>query len=225
MTLPHVTGSDEKKGGAMDRRIRSFVSVAIVCGCLLSLQWVYAQQTQPTEQKESSPPPSVQKEPPPEPIEKELSFLLGKWETKVKMYPNELLSIAEDVKGGGMAEYRLFGKTIEGMQKSESTVGLYEAKEFIFYNPSAKAYNIITINADGYVSNRVLTKVGKHYETSYEGKQIVPDASGKPGKEVEFTVNGKYKIVSDNEIHYNSEINFGNTGFKRFVRLQMTRVP
>lgn len=209
----------------MDSRIRSFVSVAIVCGGLLFFQWAYAQQTQPSEQKEPSPPPSVQEGPSPTPIEKELSFLLGKWEIKMKIYPNELLSTTEEVKGGGTAEYRLFGKTIECILKSETTRGPYEAREFIFYNPSAKAYDIFTINAEGHASNGALSKVGNHYEITYKGNQAVPDASGKAGKEVEFTVQGKYKIVSDNEVQYNSEINFGDTGFKRFIRLSMTRVP
>ena len=219
----------------MNSRIRSFVFMAIVCGCVLFFQWAYAQQTQPSKQKGSSPPATAQKEPSPPspeqqepampPIEKDLSFLLGKWETKVKIYPNEFRANKEEVKGAGTSDYHLFGKTIEGSMKSESNVGNFEAREFIFPNPSESTYEILTVSANGNVSNRKLAKVGDHWEVTYSGKRALAGASDKKGKDVEFSVRGKYKIVSDKEVHYTSEINFGKTGFKPFIELLMTRVP
>ena len=224
----------------MNSRTRNCVSVSILCVCVLFSQLALAQQAPPAEQKASPPAvqkgsaPVTQKEAPqtaqkgtPEPsIALDLAFLLGKWETKVKIYPNELLGTTEDVKGGGTAEFHTFGKVIEGATKSVSSRGPYEDREFIFYNPGAKAYEIFAINAEGYATSRTLIKKGKHFETLYKGKRAVVGKNGKnTGKEVQFTVRGKYEIISDSEVHYNSEINFGNSGFKRFVRMQMNRTP
>jgi hypothetical protein len=206
----------------MNSRIPRLFSVFIVCGCVLFSQWAYAQDP-PIEQ---TAPPAAQTAPAPEqkatlsgPADKDLSFLLGKWETKAKIFPNALLGNTEEVKGAGTAEYRAFGVVVEGSRLSETSLGRFEDKEFIWYDQSTKAYNIISISPEGYAINKKMTMAGEKYVIEYSGR----DKAGTP-KEKDFTVRAKYKIVSDTEVKYSSEVKIGKADFVPFLQLKMQRV-
>jgi hypothetical protein len=222
----------------MNSRIPSLVSMIILCGGLLFSQWAYAQQQDPSAGQTAPPtaqtapaaaqpePPAAQAAPPaepkmslPAPTDKDLAFLLGKWETKIKIFPNALLANKEELKGAGTAEYQVFGKVIEGTLSSETSSGKYEGREFIWYDQNSKVYNIISISPEGYAANKKMTKEGDKFVVEYTG---VHKPDGK--KEIDFTVTAKYKIISDTEVKYSSEVKVGKTNFVPFIQLKMQRV-
>jgi hypothetical protein len=221
----------------MNSRIPSFISGLIVCGCILFSQWAYA-QSDPSVDQTAPPaaqtaPPADQAAPPagqaaqptapktslPAPADKDLSFLLGKWETKIKIFPNDLLANKEEVKGAGVAEYRIFGAVVEGIRSSDTSLGHFEDREFIWYDQNTKAYNIIAISPEGYAINKKMTKSGDKYVIEYSGR----DKAGSP-KERDFTVRAKYKIISDTEVKYSSEVKIGKADFVPLIQLKMQRV-
>lgn len=206
----------------MNSRIPSLFSVFILCGCVLFSQWTYAQDP-PAEPAAA---PAAQTAPAPEQkatlsgqADKDLSFLLGKWETKAKFFPNALLGNTEEVKGAGTAEYRVFGVVVEGIRQNETSLGRFEDREFIWYDQNTKAYNIITISPEGYAINKKMTMSGEKYVIEYSGR----DKAGTP-KEKDFTVRAKYKIISDTEVKYSSEVKIGKADFVPFLQLKMQRV-
>jgi len=215
----------------MSSRIPKFLAVSILCGCFLFSQRAYAQA--PSEEK--APPPAAQTTAPaqpstppadknnalPAPMDKDLSFLLGKWETKIKIFPNPLLGNTDELKGGGTAEYQIFGETIEGSLANETSNGKYEFKEFIWYDQAGKAYNIISISSEGYAINKTMmpTKSSEKFVIQYAGVHKTKD-----GKEVNFTVQAKYKIISDTEVKYFSEVKLGKADFVPFIQIKMQRV-
>jgi len=190
-------------------RVLTAVVVAILCGYSLFSQWACAQQRPKPEKTAVAPLPTAKELP----TAKDLAFLLGKWETKIVVAPTELHP--EGVQGSGVAEYRLFGQVIEGIRSSETTTGHHEEKDFILYNAAIKAYEVVSINAKGTYVEKTLSKFVDDYVVEYTGTM----------KEKEFVVRGKYKIVSENEVQYSSEINMERSGFKPFVEVLMTRVP
>lgn len=208
----------------MEKLMRSYL-VPIVCGFILFSQLAYAQETKPSGKKEGAPAQSSQKEPAHQQIAKDLGFLLGKWETKVKVMPMGFSATKQEIKGEGTIEYTLFGNAIEGTIKSESNVGTYNARELIFPSLNKDEYDVLRVNSNGLAIGSTMKKVGDVLEVTSTGKRALVDLSGKPGKLVEFMVKGKYKIVSDKELQYHSDISVGHGPFKPYISYSFTRIP
>lgn len=213
----------------MSSRIPNLVSAIVLCGCVLFFQSAYGQTaqqppSQPASSAEQPAAPAGQQAASPASVDKELAFLLGKWETKIKIFPNPLFSNTAEVKGRGTAEYRVFGKVVEGIRSSDTSLGRYEDREFIWLDPNTKGYNIISINSDGYSINKKMRKFEDKYVVEYTGRAKAGKAD-KPdsGAEKEFIVRAKYKIVSDTEVKYSSEVKIGKSGFIPFMQLKMMR--
>ncbi len=204
----------------MSSRIPKSLALSILCGCLLFSQWAYAQA--PAEQAAAPAAPlAEQKMGLPAPMDKDLAFLLGKWETKLKILPNPLSGNTEEIKGGGTAEYQFFGKVIQGTLANETSNGKYEFKEFLWYDESNNIYNIFSISSEGYAINKTLTptKSSEKFVVHYSGTHKTNS-----GKEIKFTVQAKYKIISDTEVKYSSDVKIGNADFVPFIQLKMQRV-
>jgi hypothetical protein len=143
---------------------------------------------------------------------KDLSFLVGKWDTKIVIKPNEMTP--EEITGTSVVEYRPFGQAIEGVNISETSRGHNEQREFIVYQKEAHAFLIITLSQNGNLTQRSVTRYGDVWTVEYTGQF----------QDKEFIVRGRYKAVSHNEVQYSSEIDVGNTGFKPYTQLTFTRV-
>jgi hypothetical protein len=143
---------------------------------------------------------------------KDLSFLVGKWDTKIVIKPNEMTP--EEIRGTSVVEYRPFGQAIEGSNISETSRGHNEQREFIVYQKEAHAFLIITLSQNGTLTQRSVTRYGDVWTVEYTGQF----------KDKEFIVRGRYKAVSHNEVQYSSEIDVGNTGFKPDTEITFTRV-
>jgi len=169
----------------------------------------YQQQAGQQQQQSAS---TGQQGPPAElPTAKDLGFFIGKWDTKISSKPNELTP--EGVNGKGTAEFNLFGQAIQGTLVSESTRGHHETREFIVYEPGSNAYMIFTVNDRGVSTQRTLSRYVDTWVVEYNGQT----------HDKEFTVRGRYTIVSDNELHYSSEIDVGKAGYKPFIDITLTR--
>ena len=206
----------------MGRFMRSYI-VPVVCGFILFSQLAYAQETKPAEKKGGTPAQSAQKEP--SQLGKDLAFLLGKWATKVTIMPMGFSATKEEIKGVGTIEYALFGNAMEGTIKSESNLGTYEARELLFPGRQPGEYEVVRINSNGMAISSTLKKVGDVFEVTSEGKRPLVDLSGKPGKLVDFRVKGAYKMVSDKELQYHSDISVDNGPFKPYITYSFTRIP
>lgn len=214
----------------MSSRIPKLLATFMLCGGLLFSQWAYAlaaqeqdaAPAQPTAQpaKEASA-PADQKAGLAAPMDKDLSFLLGKWDTKMKIFPNALSGNTEEVQGGGAAEFRAFGKIIEGTFVNETSSGKYEFKEFMWYDQDSKIYNIVSISSEGHAIDKTMkrTNSSEKFVIHYSGVDKI-----KGGKEVPFTVQAKYKIVSDTEVKYYSEVKIGKADFVPFLQIRMQRI-
>jgi len=145
-------------------------------------------------------------------VAKDLSFLLGKWETKLMIRPTELTP--NGGAGKGTAEYHLFGQTIEGSRSGDSTFGPYQDREFIVPQRGTGTFIVFTISSSGYSTQRTLSHNADGWAFEYSGEFNDKD----------FTVRGKYKIVSDKELQYTSEIDVGKTGFKPYIELTLKRI-
>jgi len=143
---------------------------------------------------------------------KDLSFLLGKWETKLMVHRTELTP--EGGAGKGTAEYHLFGKAIEGSRSGESTFGHYEDREYIVPHGGTVPYLIFTISSTGTSTQRTLSRYADVWTVEYDGQF----------KDKDFVIRGKYKIVSDKELRFMSEIDVGKAGFKPFIELTLKRI-
>jgi hypothetical protein len=143
---------------------------------------------------------------------KDLSFLVGKWNTKIVIKPNEMTP--EEITGTSIVEYRTFGQAIEGLNICETSCGYNEQREFIVYQKEAHAFLIITLSLNGTLTQRSVTRYGDVWTVEHTGQF----------KDKEFIVRGRYKAVSHNEVQYSSEIDVGNTGFKPYTQLTFTRV-
>jgi len=143
---------------------------------------------------------------------KDLAFLVGKWDTKIVIKPNEMTP--DGITGTSVVEYRPFGQAIEGLNISETTRGHNEQREFIVYQKEAHAFLIITVSLNGTLTQRTVTRYGDVWTVEYTG-QI---------KDKEFIVRGRYKAVSHNEVQYSSEIDVGNSGFKPYTELTFKRI-
>ena len=210
----------------MNSRIPRLLFVFMLSGCVFFSQWAFAQApaaeqpAKPAAEQAASPAsPAEQKPTLPSPTDKDLAFLLGKWDTKIKIAPNDLLGNKEEFKGAGKAEYKVFGKVIEGILTSDTDSGQYEDREFIWHDDGTNDYNIIRISPEGYASNRKMTKSGEHFVVEYSGTKMM---DGK--KPINFTVRAKFKIISDTEVKYSSEVKIGKADFVPFVQLKMQRV-
>ena len=204
--------------------MRSYL-VPIVCGFILFTQLAYAQEARSSEKKEGAPAQSSQKEPSHQQIAKDLAFLLGKWETKVKIMPMGFSATKEEIKGAGTIEYTLFGNAIEGKIKNESNVGTYVARELIFPSLNKDEFDVLRVNSNGLAIGSTIKKVGNVVEVTSSGKRALVDLSGKPGKLVDFNIKGTYKIVSDKELQYHSDISVGHGPFKPYISYSFTRIP
>jgi hypothetical protein len=143
---------------------------------------------------------------------KDLSFLVGKWDTKIVIKANEMTP--EEITGTSVVEYHPFGQAIEGLRISETTRGHYEEREIIVYQKDVHAFLQFTVSQNGNFTERTLTRFGDVWTVEYTG-QI---------KDKDFIVRGRYKAVSHNEVKYSSEIDVGNSGFKPYTELTFTRV-
>jgi hypothetical protein len=146
------------------------------------------------------------------PTAKELSFLIGKWETKIVIRATEITP--KEVTGKGVAEYRMFGQAIEGSRSSDTTNGHNEDRELIVYSPASNSYEMFAVNLRGIATQRTLSRYVNFWAVEYSGKMNDKD----------FRVRGTYKIISDNELQYLSEVNVENSGFKPFVEVTYQRV-
>jgi len=192
-----------------------------LCGAVALSPLALAQQSTNYQQPAGQPPPQQQQQqsastgqqgPPAElPTAKDLGFFIGKWDTKISSKPNELTP--EGVNGKGTAEFNLFGQAIQGTLVSESTRGHHETREFIVYEPGSNAYMIFTVNDRGVSTQRTLSRYVDTWVVEYNGQT----------HDKEFTVRGRYTIVSDNELHYSSEIDVGKAGYKPFIDITLTR--
>lgn len=142
---------------------------------------------------------------------KVLSFLIGKWDAKIVIKPNEMTP--EGVTGTSVVEYRPFGQAIEGLRISETTRGHNEVREIIVYQNEEHAFLIFTFSMNGTFTQRTLTRYGDVWTVEYNG-QI---------KDKEFDVRGVYNVISHNEIKYSSEIDVEDTGFKPYTDVTFTR--
>ncbi|HKN70511.1 MAG TPA: hypothetical protein VJX30_05755 [Terriglobales bacterium] len=192
-----------------------------LCGAVALSPLALAQQSTNYQQPAGQPPQQQQQQqsastgqqgPPAElPTAKDLGFFIGKWDTKISSKPNELTP--EGVNGKGTAEFNLFGQAIQGTLVSESTRGHHETREFIVYEPGSNAYMIFTVNDRGVSTQRTLSRYVDTWVVEYNGQT----------HDKEFTVRGRYTIVSDNELHYSSEIDVGKAGYKPFIDITLTR--
>ena len=192
-----------------------------LCGAVALSPLALAQQSTNYQQPAGQPPQQQQQQqsastgqqgPPAElPTAKDLGFFIGKWDTKISSKPNELTP--EGVNGKGTAEFNLFGQAIQGTLVSESTRGHHETREFIVYEPGSNAYMIFTVNDRGVATQRTLSRYVDTWVVEYNGQTHDKD----------FTVRGRYTIVSDNELHYSSEIDVGKAGYKPFIDITLTR--
>jgi hypothetical protein len=195
------------------RRLAIFLFFLGLCAVVSLSPWALAQQSttyqQPAAQQAA---PMAQQGPPAElPTAKDLSFLLGKWDTRMSSKPTELTP--EGVNGKGTAEFDLFGQAIQGLLVSESNRGHHETREFIVYQPGSNSYMIFTVNDKGICTQRTLSRYVDTWVVEYNGR----------ANEKDFTVRGRYNIVSANELHYSSEIDVGKAGYEPFIELTLTR--
>jgi hypothetical protein len=146
------------------------------------------------------------------PTAKDLSFMIGTWESSMVIKPNEMTP--EGVTGKGTVEYRLFGQAIEGSRSGDSNRGHHEQRELIVYQKDGNSYLVFTVNQNGSFSERTMARNGDTWEVKYTGKI----------KNKAFTVRGRYKIISPDEFLYSSEIKVGNAGFKPFSQITYKRV-
>jgi hypothetical protein len=146
------------------------------------------------------------------PTAKELSFLVGKWETQIQIYPNDLMP--EGTTGKGTLEYTLYGHAIEGIRVSDTTRGHHEARELIGYDERTNNYQILSVTMDGAVSQRTLSRYVDIWVVEYTGNRNGED----------FQVRGKYTIISKDELHLSSEVNFGKSGFKPYSDVTLKRI-
>jgi len=95
------------------RKLAIYLFLLGLCGAVALSPLALAQQStnyqQPAGQQQQQQTTSMaQQGPPPElPTAKDLSFFLGKWDTRISSKPNELTP--EGVNGKGTAEFTLFG--------------------------------------------------------------------------------------------------------------------
>ena len=200
------------------RKLAIYLFLLGLCGAVALSPLALAQQSttyqQPAgqQQQQQQTTSMAQQGPPPElPTAKDLAFFLGKWDTRISSKPNELTP--EGVNGKGTAEFTLFGQAIQGDLISESTRGHHETREFIVYEPGSNAYMIFTVNDRGVATQRTLSRYVDTWVVEYNGQT----------HDKEFTVRGRYTIVSDNELHYSSEIDVGKAGYKPFIEITLTR--
>jgi len=199
------------------RKLAIYLFLLGLCGAVALSPLALAQQStnyqQPAGQQQQQQTTSMaQQGPPPElPTAKDLSFFLGKWDTRISSKPNELTP--EGVNGKGTAEFTLFGQAIQGDLIFESTRGHHETREFIVYEPGSNSYMIFTVNDKGICTQRTLSRYVDTWVVEYSGR----------ANEKDFTVRGRYTIVSDNELHYSSEIDVGKAGYKPFIEITLTR--
>ena len=147
------------------------------------------------------------------PTAKDLSFLIGKWETSIAVKATGITP--KEITGKGIAEYRLFGQAIEGSRASDTSNGHFEDREFIVYTSDQNAYLWFTLNINGTLTQRTLSRKGDLWVVQYGGQM-----NGK-----NFTARGTYKIISANELHYTSEVDVENSGLKPFSEVIITRAP
>ena len=143
---------------------------------------------------------------------KVLSFLVGKWDAKIVIKPNEMTP--DGVTGTSVVEYRPFGQAIEGLRISETTRGHNEEREIIVYRNEEHTFLMFTVGLNGTFTQRTLTRYGDVWTVEYNG-QI---------QDKDFIVRGLYKAISHNEVKYSSEIDIGNSGFKPYTEVTFTRV-
>jgi hypothetical protein len=147
------------------------------------------------------------------PTAKDLAFLIGKWETNIVVKATEITP--KGTTGKGVAEYHLFGQAIEGSRASETSNGHNEDRELVFYANVPNSYEMITVNLKGMCTQRKLTRHGDSWEVEYNGRMNNKD----------FRVRGTYKIVSDDELQYSTEVDIAKSGFKPFSEVTFRRVP
>jgi hypothetical protein len=143
---------------------------------------------------------------------KVLSFLVGKWDAKIVIKPNEMTP--DGVTGTSVVEYRPFGQALEGLRISETTRGHNEEREIIVYRNEEHAFLIFSVSQNGTFTQRTLTRFGDVWTVEYNGQF----------KDKEFIVRGVYKAISHNEVIYSSEIDVENTGFKPYTEVTFTRI-
>jgi hypothetical protein len=146
------------------------------------------------------------------PTAKDLAFLIGKWDTTIVIPKNELMP--QGTTGHGIAEFHLFGQVVEGTRTSETSSGRHEQRELIVYQPATATYQDLIISGSGTMTERTMTRYVDYWVVEYQGQRNDKD----------FTVRGRYKIVSDNEIQFSSEVNFDNSGYKPYSVLTFTRI-
>jgi len=146
------------------------------------------------------------------PTAKDLSFLIGKWETDIVVMPTEMTP--QKVTGRGTAEFELFGQAVWARYKSEMATGHHEMRELIVYQKESDTYQIFTINLSGNFTQRTMSRYIDVWTIEYNGQM----------KDKEFVVRARYKVISDNELLYESEINMDGEGFKPFVELKLRRI-
>lgn len=198
------------------RKLAIYLFLLGLCGVVALSPLALAQQSttyqQPAGQQQQQTTSMAQQGPPPElPTAKDLAFFLGKWDTKISAKPNELTP--EGVNGKGTAEFKLFGQAIQGDLVSESTRGHHETREFIVYEPGSNSYMIFAVNDRGVATQRTLSRYVDTWVVEYNGRAHDKD----------FTVRGRYSIVSDNELRYSSELDMEKTGYKPFIDITLTR--
>jgi hypothetical protein len=171
--------------------------VVVFCAVLLPSSMMLAQQSTSAEA----------------PTAKELSFLIGTWETNVVVHPTELMT--RELVGNGTTEYHLFGQAIEGTRITDTANGHHEDHELIVYDRSSAAYTVFTINLTGIFSEKQLSHFVNVWVVEYKGQK----------DEKDFTVRGTFKIISDNEIKYSSEVSVANSSFKPYIDMTLKRIP
>jgi hypothetical protein len=147
------------------------------------------------------------------PTAKDLAFVIGKWETNIVVKATEITP--KGITGKGVAEYHLFGQSIEGSRTSETSNGHNEDRELIFYVNAPNSYEMITLNLKGTCMQRTLTRHGDSWVVEYSGRMNDKD----------FAVRGTYKIISVNELQYSSEVDIAKSGFRPFSEVTYRRVP
>jgi len=160
----------------------------------------------------SSQPTTKQAEPSQAPTAKDLSFLLGKWETTIVMSPSAMMPAGAT--GKGTAEFQLFGQAIEGHRSSDTDRGHNEQRELIVYQNASNSYLIFTVNSNGIATERTLTRYIDDWVVEYRGHSHDKD----------FAVRGRYKVISDNEVRYTAEMNVDDSGFKPYSEITLKRV-
>ncbi len=152
-----------------------------------------------------------QAEPSQAPTAKDLSFLIGKWETTIVLSPSALMPTGTT--GKGTAEFQLFGQAIEDHRASDTGRGHNEQRELIVYQNTSNSYLIFTVNSNGIATQRTLTRYIDDWVVEYRGHNGDKD----------FTVRGRYKIISANELQYTAEMNVDDSGFKPYSEITFKR--